>query len=68
MNSPKTGLRVAGFIFGLVCLVHIWRLVAKTEIHFASTEIPMSLSVVGAIIAGALCLWLWKLSGKANGA
>src|SRR5438309_642712 len=26
MNSQRTGLRVASFIFGLVCLVHIWRL------------------------------------------
>jgi hypothetical protein len=64
MNSPRAGLRVAAIIFGLVCLGHLWRLLRHLDIRMGSHDIPMWLSVVGAIIAGGLSLWMWKLSAR----
>ena len=66
MNSPVTGLRFAGTLFALIALIHIWRLVGGFDVIIGNQHIPASVSVVGAIIAGALSLWMWKLSSKAQ--
>lgn len=62
MNSPKAGLRLAAFIFGLVCVVHIWRVIAHAPVQIGSFTVPMSASIIGAIIAGLLSLWMLRLS------
>jgi len=64
MSSPRTGLRVAAIIFGLVCLGHLWRLVQHVDVRLGPHDIPMWISVVGIIIAGGLSLWMWKLSAR----
>lgn len=64
MNSPVTGLRLAGTLFALIALVHVWRLVRGFDVIIGNHHIPASASVVGAIIAGALSLWMWKLSSN----
>jgi hypothetical protein len=64
MSSPRTGLRVAAIIFGLVCLGHLWRLLRHVDVRLGTHDIPMGISVVGIIIAGGLSLWMWKLSAR----
>jgi hypothetical protein len=64
MNSPRAGLRVAAIVFGLVCLGHLWRLLRHLDVRMGSYDIPMWVSAVGAIIAGGLSLWMWKLSAR----
>ena len=67
MNSRVTGLRVAGIIFGIVCLAHIWRLVTHSAVLIAGTPIPSWPSVLGAVVAGALSIWMFRLaSGPAS--
>ncbi len=67
MNSRVTGLRVAGTIFGLVSLAHIWRLLTHSAVLIAGYPIPSWPSVLGAIVTGALSIWLWRLaSGPAS--
>jgi hypothetical protein len=62
MNTPKVGLRVAAFIFALVCLAHGWRLLRHIDVRVGSHDLPMWLSIAGVFIAGGLSLWLWRLS------
>jgi hypothetical protein len=64
MSSPRTGLRVAAIIFGLVCLGHLWRLLRHVDVRLGTHDILMWISVVGIIIAGGLSLWMWKLSAR----
>jgi tetrahydromethanopterin S-methyltransferase subunit E len=67
MNSQSFGLRVAGIVFGLVSLGHLWRLLAHTDIHIGSHHVPIWASVVGLIVAGALSIWMWRLSSGRGG-
>ena len=62
MNSQRTGLRVASVIFGLVALVHVWRLFKHAKITIATHVIPIEVSWVGVILFGLLCFWMWRLS------
>jgi hypothetical protein len=65
MNSPRTGLRVASVIFALFAIAHILRLINHARAMIGTLEIPMGVSWVALIIAGLLCLWLWRLSSRA---
>lgn len=62
MNSPVVGLRVAGTIFGLVAAAHAARLATRLQIVAGGWEVPLGLNWAGLVVAGVLCLWLWKLS------
>lgn len=62
MNSPVIGLRVAGALFGLACLGQLLRLLMQFEIVIAGHHVPLWLSGVAVVLAGALCFWLLKLS------
>ena len=56
------GLRVAGSVFAIVCIAHIWRLLTHTAVIIGGTPIANWPSVFGAIVAGALSLWMWRLA------
>jgi hypothetical protein len=63
MNSQRTGLRVASFIFGLICLVHIWRLaMSHFTVQLGSHQLPIWGSGVAVVVTGALSIWMWRLS------
>ena len=62
MNSQRNGLRVASVIFGLVALVHVFRLFKHAKVSFGSHVLPMEVSWIGIIIFGGLCFWMWRLS------
>ena len=62
MNSQILGLRVAGTIFGVVCCAQFLRLVTRAKVTIESYQIPLWPSAIACVIAGGLCLWLWKLS------
>lgn len=62
MNQRTWGLRVAGTIFGLMCLAQLWRLATRTEVLIAGHPVPFWLSAVAALITGGMSLWLWRLS------
>jgi hypothetical protein len=52
----KTYLISTGGLFGLITLVHLWRIVAEWP-HLATD--PWYLLLTAA--AAALCLWAWRL-------
>jgi len=63
MKSQQTGLRVASLVFGLVCLVHIWRvLMSHFTVQIGSHQIPLWGSWVAVFVAGGLSIWMWRLS------
>jgi hypothetical protein len=64
MNSPRTGLRVASIIFAIFALGHVLRLYKHAKVLVATHEIPIGVSWAALIIAGALCVWLWRLSSR----
>ena len=68
MNSQSLGLRVASIIFGLMCLVHIWRLLfAHFAVQIGSHELPIWGSGVAVIVTGGLSIWMWRLSSRPGG-
>lgn len=64
MKSRTLGLRVAGTMFGLLCLAQLLRLATEFEVVLAGHKLPLWPSAVAVVIAGALSLWLWKLSAS----
>ncbi len=63
MNSQKTGLRVASLIFGLICIIHIYRLLfSHFTVQIGSHQLPILGSVVAVIVTGGLSIWMWRLS------
>lgn len=66
MSSQTPALRIAGFLFAVFCLGHVWRLFAHINVQIGSHNIPMWPSVIAAIVAGMLSLWMWTASGNKN--
>lgn len=62
MNSPQLGLRVAGSIFGLVCLAHLGRLVLQFQVMLGGYAVPVWINGIGFVVTGLLAFWLWRLS------
>ena len=59
-------MRVASIVFGLVCLVQLFRLVKQVEVIAGGYQIPFWVSAVALVVTGSLSLWLWKLSKPEN--
>jgi hypothetical protein len=45
-----------------VAAAHLLRVATRAEVVIAGWEVPLRANVLGALIAGALCIWLWRLS------
>jgi hypothetical protein len=63
MKARTIGLRIASLIFGLICIAHIARWWARTDIVIGGYYVGQSWSVIGIIITGGLSIWLAKLAG-----
>jgi hypothetical protein len=66
MNSPRTGLRVAGVIFAIFAIGHVVRLINHAQVTVGTQTIPMGVSWIALIVAVILCVWLWRLSSRAG--
>ena len=62
MNSQSLGLKTASFVFGLICLVQLLRLVLRPEVLVAGHHVPHWPSVVAFLVLGGLSLWMCKLA------
>ncbi|MBI2993287.1 MAG: hypothetical protein HYY48_03825 [Gammaproteobacteria bacterium] len=62
VNTPVIALRIAGTIFGVVSLAHLLRLVVHADIVIAGYAVPGWMSAAAFVVAGALSLWMWRLS------
>jgi hypothetical protein len=62
MNSTTIGLRTAGTVFAIVCVVHLLRVVTGVEVLVAGHQLPVWVNAVAGVITGGLSVWMWKLS------
>lgn len=53
----KTYVMTTGTVFGLLALVHLWRIIEEGA-HLARDSWYILITVA----AGALCLWAWRLT------
>ncbi len=56
----KAPLIVAGTIFGLIALIHVYRLYSHFSIVIGTAEIPSWVSLVAVIVAGWLSYWMFS--------
>ncbi|MHC1706905.1 MAG: hypothetical protein AB9842_05215 [Bacteroidales bacterium] len=62
MKSKDMALRIAGMIFGLVCLLHILRLILQLPVYIGDWLLPLWVNIMGSVGAAILCIWLISLS------
>jgi hypothetical protein len=62
MSREILALRVASTVFGIVAAGHLLRLATRAEVVIAGWEVPLAVNALGVLIAGGLCIWLWRLS------
>jgi hypothetical protein len=55
-------LRISGVIFGIVALVHVARLAYGWPAEVAGWAVPLWVSWAGMVVAGALCIWAFRLA------
>lgn len=55
-------LTVAGIIFGIIALMHLLRLIYKTEVMIGGKSIPMWVSIIGIILPLLLSIWMFTAS------
>lgn len=62
MMNQQAFLLISGIIFGLVALLHAFRLALHWQVKVNRREIPMVLSIGGLMVGAGLCYWaLWVL-------
>jgi hypothetical protein len=64
MNSQITALRIAGAIFALFALGHVWRFVTQTKVVVGGYTVPLWPSGLLAIVALGLSIWTWRLASR----
>ena len=52
--KQQTALHIAGGAFILVGLLHLYRALAQIPVQFGSVSVPVFLSWIGLVVAGAL--------------
>lgn len=63
MNAQITGLRVAGVVFGILCLLQLARLIIRPEVLVEGHVVPLWPSAVAVLILAGLSIWLLRLAG-----
>jgi hypothetical protein len=55
---------ISGVVFGLMALGHGVRAVLQVPAQVGTTPIPIWVSWVALVVAGALCVWAFRSSGQ----
>lgn len=56
----KVYVSVSGIVFGAIAIAHVYRAVTGAPILVGSASVPLWVSWVAAIAAGALCVWAFR--------
>ena len=62
MNRSRPFTLIAAIIFGIMALVHLYRLVTHFQIVLGSHLIPEWVSIIAMLIAGLLAVMLYRES------
>lgn len=57
MMRDKVYILISGFIFGVVALIHGFRLATQMAVQLGNWQIPIAASWLGLLIAGSLFIW-----------
>ena len=57
-------LLITGFVFGAMTLLHILRLAYAWPAQIGGWTVPLELSWLGLVVAGALCVWAFALARR----
>ena len=57
-------IQITGVVFGLIALVHALRLILDWPAQVAGWAVPVWVSWVAILVAGALCAWAFRLVGR----
>ena len=61
----RSGYRtISGLVFGLIALGHGFRAALQVPAQVGGTSIPIWVSWVAVVVAGALCVWAFRSSGE----
>lgn len=52
--------RVSATVFTLVAVLQVLRVARAWPVEIAGTSLPLSASIVAAVVAGALAVWGWS--------
>jgi hypothetical protein len=55
---------VSGVVFGLMALGHEIRAALQVPVQLGSTSVPVWVSWVAVVVAGALCMWAFRSPGE----
>ncbi len=55
---------VSGFLFAVIALAHVFRLVAQVPWQVASSQIPYWVSALAVLVAGGLAIWAFRLARR----
>ena len=61
----QTYIRISGVVFGAIALVHVVRLVLDWPAEVAGWVVPAWISWIAMFATGALCIWAFRLAGRA---
>ena len=54
-------VQVSSVVFALVALGHVFRVVHRWPLLIAGRPLPALVSLVVAVVAGAMAVWAWRL-------
>jgi hypothetical protein len=64
MPSARAYCAVSGAIFALIAVLHLVRAVRALPVQIGDAAIPVSLSWLGLVIAGALAAWAFAAARR----
>jgi hypothetical protein len=67
MNSQTRGLKVASFVFGLISLLQLARLIIQPGVMFEGHQVPLWPSALAFVIFGGLSYWMGTLARGTTG-
>ena len=63
MTSRATfACRVSATVFGLVFVLHVWRLISQTPVLIGTWPVPLGASWLALVVSGGLAWWVWRAS------
>ena len=67
MATKNFAVRIAGFIFGIVSILHLLRIVTGISIMIGAWVLPLWINFIGFVATGFLCGWMLWLSFRKAG-
>jgi len=54
-------IQVSSVVFALVALGHVFRVIRRWPLLIAGRPLPALVSLIVALVAGAMAVWAWRL-------